>query len=72
MDWVIFWVLLGFCIGNLTGFGLWLYEYTHEEHKVKWYKNGKFWLWIFYLLLFGIAYAIIKLVQYIVDLIRRK
>ena len=65
-------ILLGFGIGNLIGFGLWLYEYTHEKHSVKWYKDGKFWLWFFYTLLFGIAYAVLRLILYIKELINKK
>lgn len=71
MNWTLFWILLGFGIGNLIGFGLWLYEYIHEKHSVKWYKDGKFWLWFFYTLLFGIAYAVLKLILYIKELIKR-
>ncbi len=72
MNWTLFWILLGFGIGNLIGFGLWLHEYIHEKHSIKWYKDGKFWLWFFYTLLFGIAYAGLKLILFIVSLIRKK
>ncbi len=71
MNWVVFFVLLGFGLGNLVGLGLWLNEYIHESHKTVWYKDGKFWLWFFYLLVVGIAYAVIKLIQYIAGLIRK-
>ena len=72
MNWTLFFILLGFGIGNLIGFGLWLYEYTHGKHNVKWYKDGNFWLWFFYTLLVGTAYAVLRLILLIVSLIRKK
>ena len=71
MNWVVFFVLLAFGLGNITGLALWLYQYTHEKHVAKWYKDKTFWLWVPYLIVAGSAYAVLRLILYIVDLIRK-
>lgn len=71
MNWTVFCILLGFAIGNLIGFGLWLHEYICDTHKVEWYKDGKFWLWFLYILVFGTAYVVLRLVLYIRELLKR-
>lgn len=72
MDLVQILILSGFGIGNLVGFALWLYQYCHESHKTKWYKDFSFWSWEVMTLLFGTAYAVLRLILWLREKIQVK
>lgn len=68
MDLTLFFILLGFALCNFVGLGLWIHEYKQEPHDVVWYKDWKFWVWFFYVLILGTAYAVLRLILYIKSL----
>lgn len=71
MNWVLFGVLLGFGLFNLLGVGLYHYEYRKENNMYEKYAsrnaltdwNG-FWKWTICLLLFGVAYVVLRLILF--------
>lgn len=64
-------VILGLVILNLVGVGLWHHEYkTEHADRNKWKTDKNFWKWTIYLLLFGTAYSVLRLILYIKSLFK--
>ena len=71
MNWVVFGVLLGLAVFNLLGVGMYHYEYRQDNNKYEKYKNRNvlkdksFWTWTICLLLFGIAYVVLRFILFL-------
>lgn len=64
-------VILGLVILNLVGVGLWHHDYKIEHvDRNKWKTDKNFWKWTIYLLLFGTAYSVLRLILYIKSLFK--
>jgi hypothetical protein len=73
MNWVVFGVLLGLVFFNLLGVGIYHYEYKKDYERIpdNWKKDSGFWKWTVYILLFGTAYCVLRLIIWIKDLLTK-
>ena len=69
MNWVVFCVLLGFVIFNLLGVGIHHYEWKHAVPYKDWHCK-EFYTWTAYLILFGTAYCVLRLILWIKEKIK--
>ena len=65
MNWVVFSVLTGLVLFNLLGVGIYHYEWKHTPFQYKTWKCKEFYMWTIYLLLFGTAYCVLRLILWI-------
>lgn len=76
MNWFIFSVLTGLVLFNLLGVGIYHYEYHKDNMTYEKYANRKalkdkeFWSWTIGLLLFGIAYVVLRFILFLKGLFR--
>lgn len=61
MNWVAFSVVLVVVLFNFLGTGIYHYEWKNDKSKTTW-KCKEFYLWTVWLMLFGIAYCILRLI----------
>ena len=70
MNWVVFCVLLGLVIFNLLGVGIHHYEWKHAVPYKDW-RCKEFYIWTTYLILFGTAYCVLRLILLIIEKIKK-
>lgn len=72
MNWVAFWIILGFTLGNLSGMGLfhWTYKKQHPEPGY-WKDDVEFWLFTTICTFAGISYLMVRAFTGIKKLIDR-
>lgn len=64
MNWVLFWVLLGLFVFNFIGVAIYHYEWKRDNNG-EWKNNKGFWKWTICLLLFGIAYVVLRVLIFL-------
>ncbi len=71
MNLVIFSILTGLVLFNLLGVGIYHYEYHKDNMTYEKYANKKalkdknFWIWTVCLLLFGVAYVVLRFILFL-------
>lgn len=68
MNWVVFGVLLGLVVFNFLSVGIYHYEWKHAKPYKSW-KCKEFYMWTAYLMIFGTAFCVLRLILWIKSLI---